>query len=74
MTYYKKNVKVYVMNEALNIIVEPPINGISRIKLNDSKTYNALSSKKLKSLIKTFQNLNIENKCYLYQMHLKKMI
>ena len=62
MTYYKKNVKVYVMNEALNIIVDPPINGISRIKLNDSKTYNALSSKKLKSLIKTFQNLNSDNK------------
>ena len=62
MTYSKKNVKVYVMKEALNIIVVPPINGISRIKLNEPRTYNALSSKTLKSLINIFQNLNNDNK------------
>ena len=62
MTYSKKNVKVYVMKEALNIIVVPSINGISRIKLNESRTYNALSSKTLKSLINIFQNLNNDNK------------
>ena len=50
------------MNEALNIIVDPTIGGISRIKLNDPKTYNALSSKKLKFLINIFRNLNSDNK------------
>ena len=50
------------MKEAYNIIVIPAHNGISRIKLNDPKTYNALSSKKLKSLISIFKNLNDDNK------------
>ena len=50
------------MKEALNIIVVPSINGISRIKLNEPKTYNALSSKTLKSLINIFKNLNNNNK------------
>ena len=50
------------MTNASNIIVHQPIDGISRIKLNDSKTYNALSSKTLKSLISIFKNLNKENK------------
>ena len=62
MTYSKKNVKVYSMKEALNIIVVPPIDGISRIKLNEPRTYNALSSNTLKSLINIFKNLNNNNK------------
>ena len=50
------------MKEALNIVVTPSVGGISRIKLNEPSTYNALSSKMLKSLINTFKNLNNENK------------
>jgi len=49
------------MTNASNIVVEPPIDGISRIKLNEPSTYNALSSKTLESLINIFQNLNNEN-------------
>ena len=44
-----------------NIVVESPINGISRIKLNEPSTYNALSSKTLKSLINIFKSLNKKN-------------
>ena len=62
MTYFKKNAKIYSMKKTLNIIVTPPINGISRIKLNEPSTYNALSSKTLKSLINIFKSLNNENK------------
>ena len=50
------------MKKALNIVVTPPINGISRIKLNEPSTYNALSSRALKSLINIFKSLNNENK------------
>ena len=50
------------MTNASNIVVEPPIDGISRIKLNEPSTYNALSSKTLKSLINIFKRLNNENK------------
>ena len=50
------------MKNASNIIVMPAVNGISRIKLNEPSTYNALSSKTLESLINIFQNLNNENK------------
>ena len=50
------------MKKDSNIIVVPPINGISRIKLNEPSTYNALSSKTLKSLINIFKSLNNENK------------
>ena len=50
------------MKKASNIVVVPPINGISRIKLNEPSTYNALSSKTLKSLINIFKSLNKENK------------
>jgi len=50
------------MKKTLNIVVTPPINGISRIKLNEPSTYNALSSKTLKSLINIFKSLNNENK------------
>jgi len=48
------------MTNASNIVVEPPIDGISRIKLNEPSTYNALSSKTLESLINIFKNLNNE--------------
>jgi len=50
------------MTNASNIVVEPPIDGISRIKLNEPHTYNALSSKTLKSLINIFKSLNNDNK------------
>ena len=46
------------MSKQSNIIVQPPKNGISRIKLNEPGTYNALSTNTLKSLIKDFKNLN----------------
>ena len=49
------------MKNASNIIVTPTGNGISRIKLNEPSTYNALSSKMLESLINIFKNLNNEN-------------
>jgi len=41
-----------------NIIVGVSNNGISRIKLNDPETYNALSTKTLNSLIKAFKIFN----------------
>ena len=50
------------MTNASNIVVEPSVDGISRIKLNEPNTYNALSSKTLKSLINIFKSLNNENK------------
>jgi len=50
------------MTNAPNIVVEPSTDGISRIKLNEPSTYNALSSKTLESLINIFQNLNNDNK------------
>ena len=50
------------MTNASNIVVESPVHGISRIKLNEPGTYNALSSKTLKSLINIFKRLNNENK------------
>ena len=49
------------MTNASNIVVVPPIDGISRIKLSEPSTYNALSSKTLESLINIFKNLNNEN-------------
>ena len=49
------------MTNVSNIVAEPSIDGISRIKLNEPSTYNALSSKTLESLINIFQNLNNEN-------------
>ena len=50
------------MTNMSNIIVESPANGISRIKLNEPSTYNALSLKTLKSLINIFKSINNENK------------
>jgi len=49
------------MTNVSNIVVEPSIDGISRIKLSEPSTYNALSSKTLESLINIFKNLNNEN-------------
>ena len=46
------------MKELSNIIVQTSNNGISRIKLNEPSTYNALSLNTLKSLIKCFKSLN----------------
>ena len=45
-----------------NIIVQQSNNGISRIKLNEPDTYNALSLSNLKSLITSFKNLNEDEK------------
>ena len=49
------------MKNASNIVVESLIDGISRIRLSEPSTYNALSSKMLESLINIFKNLNNEN-------------
>ena len=48
--------------EKKNIIVTSSLNGISRIKLNQPETYNALSSTTIKSLINIFKTLNNDNK------------
>ncbi len=50
------------MKKYSNIAVSSATNGISRIKLNEPKTYNALSSKTLQSLIDIFKKLNKDNK------------
>ena len=50
------------MKQQSNIIVQPSNNGISRIKLNQSTTYNALSSNTLTSLIECFKNFNNDEK------------
>ena len=50
------------MNENSNIVLTFLEEGISRIKLNDPSSYNALSSKNINSLIDTFKSLNNDNK------------
>ena len=50
------------MKKLSNIIVQTSINGISRIKLNEPSTYNALSLNMLKSLIKCLKNFNDDKK------------
>ena len=50
------------MKESSNIIVKSSNNGISRIKLNEPSTYNALSLNTLKSLIKCFKSFNDDEK------------
>lgn len=50
------------MTNASKIVVESPIDGVARIKLNEPSSYNALSSATLKSLINIFKSLNKENK------------
>ena len=49
------------MKNASNIVVESSIDGISRIRLNEPSTYNALSSKTLESLINIFKSLKNKN-------------
>mgnify|MGYP006146863357 CR=1 FL=1 len=46
------------MEKIINVLVNKNTNGVSRVILNESKTYNALSINTLKSLIKIFKNLN----------------
>ena len=50
------------MKQPSNIIVQTSNNGISRIRLNEPSTYNALSFNTLKSLIKSFENFNEDEK------------
>ena len=50
------------MKQQSNIIIQAPNNGITRIKLNEPSTYNALSLGTLKSLIKGFKNLHKDEK------------
>ena len=50
------------MKENSNIILTFLEEGISRIKINDTSNYNALSSKNISSLIDIFKNLNKDNK------------
>ena len=44
-----------------NIIINHPNNGVARIILNESSTYNALSLITIKSLISSFKNLDKDN-------------
>jgi len=50
------------MKESSNIIVQSSNNGISRIKLYEPSTYNALSLNTLESLIKNFKIFNNDKK------------
>ena len=50
------------MKELSNIIIQSSNNGISRIKLNEPETYNALSLNTLRSLIESFKNFNDDEK------------
>ena len=50
------------MKENSNIILSFLEEGISRIKINDTSNYNALSSKNISSLINIFKSLNNDNK------------
>ena len=50
------------MKENANIILTFLDDGISRIKINDTSNYNALSSKNITSLIDIFKSLNNDNK------------
>ena len=50
------------MKENLNINLTFLDEGISRIKINDTSNYNALSSKNISSLIDIFKSLNNDNK------------
>jgi len=50
------------MKQQSNIIVQTSNNGISRIKLNEPSTYNALSLNMLESLIESFKNFHEDEK------------
>ena len=54
----KKKWQVLTMKNVSNIVIEQKNNGIKRIKLNDTNTYNALSVNMLESLIKIFKDFN----------------
>ena len=62
MTYSKKSVEIIFMQKNFNIILSTAVDGVARIKLNESKTYNALSYKTIQSLINIFKNLNNDTK------------
>ena len=59
------------MKESSNIIVQSSNNGISRIKLNEPSTYNALSLNTLKSLIKIFKIFNNDKKTTIINFPIK---
>ena len=50
------------MKKESSIIVQSSNKGISRIKLNDNSTYNALSLKTINSLIQAFDNFEKDEK------------
>ena len=50
------------MKQESNIIIKTSNNGISRITLNEPKTYNALSLDTILALIKCFKNFNDDEK------------
>jgi enoyl-CoA hydratase/carnithine racemase len=50
------------MKKSSSIIVQSSNDGVSRIKLNEPSTYNALSLNTLKSLIKSFKTFNNDKK------------
>ena len=50
------------MEQQSNIIIQSSNNGISRVKLNEPSTYNALSLDTLKSLIECFKSFNDDEK------------
>jgi enoyl-CoA hydratase/carnithine racemase len=50
------------MKKLSSIIIVPEVDGISRIKLNEPDTYNALSYNTLKSLVEAFKFLNNQKK------------
>jgi len=50
------------MKQQSNIIAQSSNNGVSRIKLNEPSTYNALSLNTLQSLIECFKNFNDDEK------------
>ena len=50
------------MKESSNIIAQPSNNGISRFKLNEPSTYNALSLNTLETLIKNFKKFSDDDK------------
>ena len=50
------------MNKVDSTVISKSESGISRVVINDPASYNALSSKTLKSLINIFKNLNNDDK------------
>ena len=50
------------MKKFSNVLVQESNKGISRIKLNEPESYNALSLNTIKSLIEIFGNFNDDDK------------